>query len=126
MKKILLDDKYPLYEIDRMKTELSLDICEIIKKIKKEIDEDKTAVFIATFDHYSHTKNLEESEILDEIHDCQIITFCFGTKIVNPLITGVRPRSISIVEYEEYFKFVFLEAPNPQGNETIMKWILRL
>jgi len=94
--------------------------------LKEKIEAHPVSQFIANFDHFSHTQKLEEGLILPEIIDAQIIVFCFGKKLKNPLQLGVRPRSIGIAETNDKFIISFLDAPNPVFNEVMEKWIKNL
>ncbi len=82
MKQVTLMKKYPIFELDIDKSETSLkSIDEILGHLKNQIDSHPVSTFIAVFDHYSHTKSLEDGEIADEILDAKNIILCFGKKL---------------------------------------------
>ncbi|WP_200762960.1 DUF6858 family protein [Nitrosophilus alvini] len=123
MKKMMLMDKYPVYTSDIPKSATNIkSVDEIVKYFIKKIEEDDEAVFISLFDHFAHTKSLEDCEINPEIKDAKDIVFCFGKKLPNPYVVGVRPRSIGVCETENSFVISFLEAPNPEANEKMQNW----
>jgi uncharacterized protein YifN (PemK superfamily) len=122
MKKKLFMEKYPVYtlEIDKNETPYK-SVPEIIEYFKQKIQEHKVAVFIATFDHYQHTKNLNGS-INPEIKDAKNIVFCFGSSIPNTTIMATKPKTIGICELEDKFVIDFIEAPRCELNETMESW----
>ena len=68
MKHSLLQEKYPVYTLEVEKQETSFkSVDEIIDYLKQCIDHHKVAQFIAIFDHYAHTRGLEQGQIGDEI-----------------------------------------------------------
>nr|WP_320416352.1 hypothetical protein [Candidatus Vondammii sp. HM_W22] len=95
---------------------------EVIAYLKSLIDEHKVAKFIAIFDHYKHTKNLEDGQISEDILDGQNIIFCFGITLPEPQVMAVRPRSIGVVELKESFLITFMEAPMPIANVAMEEW----
>jgi uncharacterized protein YifN (PemK superfamily) len=124
MKKQKLQDKYPVFSIEIAKKNCTgNNVEDILKVLKEKIEAHPVAQFIAFFDHFSHTQNLENGLISPEIIDAQIIVFCFGKKLENPLQLAVRPRSIGVTETNEKFILSFLDAPNPAFNEVMEKWI---
>jgi hypothetical protein len=96
---------------------------EIISYFKEKIDEHSVAAFIAVFDHYAHTKGIDEHSINPDIKDVKNIIFCFGKEIPVSTVAAVRPRSIGVVELEDKFVINFMEAPNPTTTTTIQEWI---
>lgn len=124
MKQQLLQEKYPVYVLEVAKSETSYkNTNEILAYLKGCIDEHKVAVYIAQFDHYSHTQSLEDGEIAEGIIDAKNIVFCFGIKLPKPVMLSVRPRSIGIAEYEDKFVISFLEAPMPVANDAMESWV---
>ncbi len=125
MKKVTFKEKYPVFTLDILKTESRFSsINEIISYFKEKIENHSVAVFISTFDHFSHTKNLGElGEINSEIIDAQNIIFCFGKELPNALVLAVRPRSIGVAEFSDKFVISFMETPNPQATLTIEEWV---
>ena len=95
---------------------------DIIARYQTHIDENETAVFIAVFDHYTHTKNLKNGVIAPEILDAKNLIFCFGVKLLDPKIPALRPRSIGISELADRFVISFLEAPQPGVTDAIIQW----
>jgi len=127
MKHITLQEKYPIFTIDIEKYETNYkNTQEIINFLKEKIDSHPVCTYIGEFDHFTHTKNLENGEIAPEIKDCKLIIFCFGNKLPNGKITAARPRSISVTEYENKFEISFLEAPAIMANEVMQSWIKEL
>ena len=124
---MLLQEKYPVFTLELDKSETSLkSVDEIINYFKDKVEEHKVAKNIAIFDHYSHTKSLEEGSIDETILDAQDIVFCFGIAIPNPQVLAVRPRSIGVAELQDKFVISFMEAPMPVANTAMEAWALGL
>lgn len=124
MKEVLLMDKYPIFTKEILKSETKIsNIDTYVDILRKKIESDNVAIFISTFDHYSHTKDLNWY-ILDWMIAWKILIFCFWQDLKNPLSMAVRPRNISIAEFEDKFIFSFLEAPNEKANDKKISWIL--
>jgi hypothetical protein len=122
MKKTIFMDKYPVYTLELLKSEVKQkNVPEIIEYFKQKIDSHKIAKFIAIFDHYSHTKELG-GDIIDEIKDAQNIIFCFGAAIPTTKILAARPRSIGVCELENKFIIEFIEAPKEELHEVMENW----
>jgi hypothetical protein len=127
MKQMILQEKYPVFVLDIYKNETHYKTTdEIINFFKEKIDSHPVCRYIGEFDHYNHTKNLENGEIAEDIKDCKIIMFCFGNKLPNGKIAAVRPRSIGVTEYEDKFEIAFLEAPALIANEVMEGWVKEL
>jgi len=127
MKLQTLEDKYPIYSIGINKKEcLHQDIKEIVNFLISKINNHSIAQFISTFDHFSHTKKITDGTLSDEILDAQLIMFCFGKKLDNPLQLATRPRSIGIAEMSNEFTISFLSSPSPVFNEVMQSWITAL
>ncbi len=127
MQKILFMDKYPLYVFEIEKNECDFkNSQEIAKVIKEKIDTHKVATFIAMFDHYAHTKSLEEGKVAAEIEAAIDIVFCFGKELLKAEAVGVRPRSIGVCETKEKFIISFMEAPNEVANNAMIEWVKSL
>lgn len=124
MQQKIFKEKYHIFEIKFEKEELIYkNVNEIIEVLKKKIDENEIIAYIATFDQFAHTQNIN-GEINPSIKDAKNIVFCFGKEIPTPEVLAVRPRSIGVVELENHFVVNFLEAPNEQANiamENIVK-----
>jgi hypothetical protein len=124
MKQLTLMDKYPLNARTIAKNETSLNHTDdVIAFIKAKIDAHPVATYIATFDHYSHTKSLENGEINSDFVDAKNIIFCFGVQLPKAEILGIRPRSIGVVETDESFIVSFMDAPNPQAHQFMIEWV---
>jgi len=122
MKKTIFMDKYPVYSLELDKKEIKQqNVQEIIEYFKDKVENHPIAQFIAIFDHYTHTKNID-GEINPEILDAQNIVFCFGQAIPNTKILAARPRSIGVAELENKFVIEFIEAPKEQMHELMETW----
>jgi len=122
MKKTIFMDKYPVFSLELDKKEVDQkDVKQIIEYFKDKIESHPIAKFIAIFDHYSHTKNIE-GDISPEILDAMNIIFCFGQAIPNTKILAARPRSIGVAELEDKFIVEFMEAPKEQMHDLMESW----
>lgn len=127
MKQTLLQETYPVFTLEVEKSETTFkSVDEILEFLKEKIDSNNAARYIATFDHYAHTKGLEEGRIDKSILDAKNIVFCFGFTIPNPQILGLRPRSIGVAEMESSFVLSFMEAPMPVANVVMETWTLAI
>ncbi len=125
MKQSMLMEKYPISEMDIMKSETTFStVDEVIAYLKEKIDAHPVATYIATFDHYTHTKNLGEAgEISADILDAKNIICCFGKQLPKPTLLAVRPRAIGVAELKDKFVVSFIDAPNPQAHEFMVAWV---
>ena len=115
-------DKYPVYTLELLKSEISYqNTGEIVDYFKAKIEAHPIARFIATFEHYAHTKALG-GEIMEGLLDAQNVVFCFGGAIPNTKILAVRPRSIGICELKESFIIEFIEAPKEELHALMETW----
>lgn len=127
MKQSLLQEKYPIFHLELDKSETTFNnVGEILAYLKECVEAHNVAKYIATFDHYSHTKGLEQGEIDEAILDAQNIVFCFGISLPNPNVLAVRPRSIGVAETETGFIINFMEAPMPVANKAMEGWVKAL
>jgi hypothetical protein len=127
MKQTLLQEKYPVYTLELLKSETSMkDADAIIDYLRNCIEGHKIAKLISTFDHYAHTQALEEGEIADDILAAKHVVFCFGTHLKDAHVMAVRPRSIGVVEKPDRFVVTFLEAPMPLANSAMEGWVKAL
>jgi hypothetical protein len=131
MKQITFKEKYPVFTLEIEKEECVFSSTdEIISYFQEKVEAHPVADFIAIFDHFSHTKNLETSgkggEISPEILDAKNIVFCFGKELPSPLVLAVRPRSIGVAEFSGKFVISFMETPNPASTKTAEEWIKNL
>jgi len=61
MKKTILMDKYPIFSLEVSKNETTFTtVGEIISHLKSLVDNHPVAKYIALFDHYEHTKSMED------------------------------------------------------------------
>jgi len=124
MKQTIVMEKYPVFEINIKKEETTLEsVDEVMAYLKDKIDAHPVAVYIATFDHYKHTKSLAEGKISDDIKDAKNIVCCFGKDLSKANMLAVRPRSIGVAELNNEFVISFLEAPNPMANSAMESWV---
>ena len=115
-------DKYPLFSYTLNKADTAhKDVNAIIAYYKEKIEAHPIAIYIATFDHFSHTTSLNGT-INPDIKDLQNIIFCFGAEIPSAKVGAVRPRSISVCDLGDTFTIDFMEAPNPKANEFMINW----
>ncbi len=124
MKQITVMEKYPVFTVEVKKEETTYkNVDEILAYIKSQIEAHPVAVYIGEFDHYGHTSGLAEGKIADEIKDAKNIICCFGKVLPKPEVLAVRPRSIGVAELSDSFVVSFLEAPNPDANAAMEKWV---
>ncbi len=124
MKQITVLEKYPVFILEINKNETSYkNVNEILAYIKSQIQAHPIATYIGDFDHYSHTSSLSEGKIAEEIVDAKNIICCFGKVLPKPEVLAVRPRSIGVAELEDHFVVSFMEAPNPDANAAMEKWV---
>ncbi len=124
MKQITVMEKYPVYTLKIAKNETEYkNIDEIFSYLKKQIEEHPIAVYIGEFNHYAHTSSLEVGEISTDIKDAKNILCCFGKVLPKPEVLAVRPRAIGVAELDNSFVISFLEAPNPDANTAMEKWV---
>jgi hypothetical protein len=75
MQQTLLQEKYPVYSLEILKSETAFkDSDSIIEYLRSRIADHKTAKLIATFDHLAHTSALEEGEIAADILNAKVIS----------------------------------------------------
>jgi len=123
MKQSTFKEKYPVWTLELQKSEVKQNsVAEIINYFKEKIEAHPVATYIATFEHYAHTKSIPDAKINPEIKDAQNIIFCFGKEIPTTKVVAVRPRSIGVCELENSFIIEFMEAPNEQGHKTMEEW----
>jgi hypothetical protein len=126
MQQMILNEKYPVFVLDIFKNETTYtNAKDIIRFFKTKIENHPICKYIGEFDHYEHTKAIN-GEIAEGIKDCQLVLFCFGSKLPNGKIAAARPRSISVTEYDDKFEISFLEAPALIANEVMEGWMKEL
>ena len=124
MKSMTIKDTYPVQALELSKEEAKFaSTDEIVAYIEEKIVSHPVATYIATFDHYTHTKSLPDHEMDEKVIDVKIVVFCFGKELPVPQIAAVRPRSIAIVEEADKFTITFMDAPNPQAHEAMSNWV---
>lgn len=123
MKQTLLQRKYPIYVLEIGRTETTLgSVDEICAHLRAHIEAHGSAVFIAEFDHYAHTRSLPEGHIGEGIHAAKNVVFCFGFTLPEAQVLAVRPRSIGVAETDGGFLISFMEAPMPVANSAMERW----
>jgi len=124
MKQMILQEKFPIFQLEVSKAETDFQSAqELVNHFKELIDEHKVTRFVGEFDHYSHTLGLEGGEIAQGIIDARNVVFCFGTKLSRAEMLAVRPRSIGIAESAKGFVISFMEAPMALANDTMEAWV---
>jgi hypothetical protein len=124
MKQTVLMEKYPVFELELPKSETAFQSVDaIIAHLKEKIDAHPVATYIATFDHYAHTKGLPEGQVAPNILDAKIIVFCFGIALPNPHVLAVRPRSIGVADVGDKFVINFMEPPMPIATQAMEAWV---
>ncbi|SFV67742.1 hypothetical protein MNB_SV-14-1367 [hydrothermal vent metagenome] len=124
MTEMNLMEKYPVIVLEIAKSETTFkSVDEILYHLKSKIDAHTVAKYIAIFNHYAHTKDLEEGNISTDILDARNIICCFGKDLSNPLTLAIRPRSIGVVEMSDKFVLSFMDAPNPQAHKEMLSWV---
>jgi hypothetical protein len=124
MKQITVMEKYPVFTIEITKNETTYkNVDEIIAFLKSQVEAHPIAVYIGVFDHYTHTSNLEAGEVSETIKDAKNLICCFGKALPKAEVMAVRPRSFGVAEMEENFVISFMEAPNPDANAAMEKWV---
>ena len=119
-----LMDKYPISVLKIAKdSTIFKTVDEILAHLKSKIDIHPVATFIAIFDHYTHTSNLNNGEIADDILDAKNIICCFGKQLPDPTLISVRPRAIGVAEMSDKFVVSFIDAPNPQAHDAMVLWV---
>ena len=124
MKSMTIKDTYPVQAMVLGKAESKFATTdEIISYLEEKIAAHPVAAYIATFDHYTHTKELPDHEMDEKVIDVKIVVFCFGKELPIPQIAAVRPRSIAVVEEADKFTITFMDAPNPQAHDAMGNWV---
>jgi hypothetical protein len=127
MKHVRLQERYPVFTVEVEKQETDFNTTdEIMEYLKRCVDGHGVSRFIAVFDHFSHTKGLENGWIDESILDAKNIVFCFGITLPNPQAMATRPKSIGVVELADRFVITFLEAPMPLANSMMESWVISI
>jgi hypothetical protein len=98
---------------------------EIEASLKAKIDAHPVAKYIATFDNFEHTSNVN-GEIHDEINSAIALIFCFGKAIPTPKMLAIRPRTFGICELEDSFSIDFMDAPADDLTNIMITWAKEL
>ncbi|QOP45938.1 DUF6858 family protein [Sulfurimonas paralvinellae] len=124
MTQSLLMDKYSVYSVDIQKTETTFsNIDEIIAYLQSKIAAHPFATEIAIFDHYTHTKSIEEHVLDEKIKAAKNLVFCFGKMLPDAKMLAVRPRSIGVTDLGDIFEISFLEVPNEALQKVTEEWV---
>jgi hypothetical protein len=127
MKQTLSQETYPMFTLEVEKSETTYrSVDEIIEFLHEKIEDNRSARYIAIFDHYAHTRDLDEGRVDKSILAAKNIIFCFGFTLPNPQVLGLRPRSIGVAETEDNFVISFMEAPMPVANVVMETWALAI
>lgn len=126
MKNRLLGEKYPIHVLELSRDETACDTLDaVIRALTERIEADPVASFIADFDHLAHTRRID-GPVREDILAARNLVFCFGTKLPDPALLAVRPRSIGVAELADRFVISFLEAPMPEANAKMVAWVSAL
>lgn len=124
MQHLFLNDKFPVYSLEILKSETSCrDTDQVIDSLKTKIEEHPVARLIAVFDHHGHVKAQEKGEIDASILDSKNILFCMSAAIPNAMIAALRPRSIAVNEMQDKFVVNLMEAPMEAPTNTMIGWV---
>ncbi len=119
----LLEETVPVYQLEIERAECRFaSVAAIAAHLKALIEANKTARFIAIFDHYAHTKSLPQGQLANNIRAAVNVIFCFGLTLPEPVQLANRPRSIGVCEMDDRFIISFMEAPMPVANAVIEEW----
>jgi hypothetical protein len=122
-KQTLLEETVPVYQLEIERAECRFASVEAIAAhLKALIEANKTARFIAIFDHYAHTRSLPQGQLAKNIRAAVNVIFCFGLTLPEPAQLANRPRSIGVCEMDDRFVISFMEAPMPVANAVIEEW----
>ncbi|MDX9814240.1 MAG: DUF6858 family protein [Sulfurimonas sp.] len=119
-------DKFPVLSLEVAKNSTKYSSTdEIVEFFKSKIESHPVATFIATFDHFSHTKNLG-GDMVSGLVNAKNVVFCFGQAIPATKILAVRPRSIGVSEFADKFVIDFMEAPKEDLTLVMQNWAKEL
>ena len=124
MKKVQVLEKYPVYVAELPKAETDVESADqVIARLREQVESKPGSTFIGVFDQYAHVKRQPEGKIADDIKDSKHLLFCLSNAVPNALVTSVRPRAISVVEFTDKFVISYLEAPVEATNQVMAGWI---
>ena len=123
MKRSLSHEKVPICTVEIGKDETSLGhIDEVIEHLKRCVEAEPLARFIAIYDHYAHTRSLPGGTVCEGILAAKNLIFCFGITLPSAETMALRPRAIGVCELADRFVLSFTEPPMPVANLAIEKW----
>ena len=126
MKQLHFQEKYPITVVDIAKSETTYATVDAIADYFKAcIAAAPRVSYIATFDHFAHTKAIG-GDIAPAIQAAVNVVFCFGHALPNPQVLAVRPRSIGIADMGDHFVVSFMDAPMKPANDAMQAWTLAL
>jgi hypothetical protein len=108
-------------EIDKGETSLR-HIDEVVEYLKRCVEAEPLARFIAVYDHHAHTLSLPGGVVAEGILAAKNLVFCFGITLPSPEAMALRPRSIGVCELADRFVVTFTEPPMPVANLAMEKW----
>lgn len=119
----IFHDKYPIFSRTIAKSDTRFtSVDDILNYLENCINANEKSVYIARFDHATHTKNID-GELAPNITEAKHIIFCFGMKLPTPAAMAVRPRSIGVSDIGDSFVVNFMEAPNPIAQDWMLEWV---
>jgi len=125
MKKIIVKEIYPVYQMEIKKTDLTKSMWDIVDHFLQKVEKDPIAELIWIFEHCTHTKKLNWP-MVEGVVDAKMIVFCFGSKIASIPSLALKPRSFGIVETEDKFIIEFMEAPSEEAVKKMTNWTKEL
>ena len=99
---------------------------EIVDYLRRRIEAEPLARFIAVYDHHAHTCALPGGSVAEGILGAKNVVFCFGITLPSPEAMALRPRSIGVCELADRFVLSFTEAPMPVANLAMEQWAMSL
>ncbi|MBK5934965.1 hypothetical protein C8N32_11183 [Rhodovulum imhoffii] len=122
MKQSLLMEKYPVFDLILPKPETTFDSAEaIIEALKAKVEAHPKVAYIATFDHYAHTKAIGGA-VGEGIAAAYNLVFCFGLALPRPHVLSVRPRSIGVADMGDHYHITFMEPPMEAATKEMESW----
>lgn len=118
---VKVQERFPVFRLHVPKREQLSTTAEVVGHLKKKIEAHPVAKHIADFDHYQHTKAVGGDMPAGLVNAVNLL-FCFGPKIDDPAVMGVRPRSFGIAEFKEHFTVTFTEAPAQPATDAMKDW----
>jgi hypothetical protein len=123
MKQSVSQERLPICTVEIGKDETSFrHIDEVVDYLKRCIEGEPLARFIAIYDHYAHTMSLPGGVVAEGILAAKNLVFCFGITLPSPEAMALRPRAIGVCELADRFVVSFTEPPMPVANLAMEKW----